>query len=661
MKKKISYLALVALTFSLFAGCNAKPVTDTPPATPTVTIAATEAPVATEAVEPTLTPTETPAVTKAPEATATPAPTEVPAVTAEPTQTPEITETVEPTAAPTETPVVTEAPEATATPAPTATPTATPKPTAAPTATPKPTVAPTATPVPTKTPVSANTITYDFHNLVYSESYWMSYNVNNDGSISLVFDQQYGEIKLSLPSKVDMTQCEKVVVKAQSSYAPLSIKLYDAGFNQLYVSYSNQADGVAEFELIPEGVTSAVSGIGLMSLDNVADFSKYKVTVYSVTFHMKESYTAPTVAPTKAPSASEATLLNTYGNLLGKSGTCVSLSQLQNSTTLNHIKSQYNSVTSENEMKPDAMLGWSANLISVDAAKDLGYVIPDNYKETTVPKINFSKVDETLRICASNGLGYRAHTLVWHSQTPNWFFRTGYSASGSFVSKDVMDARMEFYIRTVMTHIHGGAYSDVVYSWDIVNEYLHADDSNWKAVYGDMGLTPTFVKKAYEIADDVLKDFGIRDEVSLIFNDFNTYMEVNEILSVVKYINSNGKICDGIGMQAHLDTGYPSPALFKDTLQAFVNAGLEVQITELDVTNTSEAEQAAYLYELMTGILQVKKNGGNITGLTFWGLADNLSWRSAQSPLLFSVFNTPKKSYEQVLEAYTDAGYKVGK
>ncbi|MBQ9766703.1 MAG: endo-1,4-beta-xylanase [Lachnospiraceae bacterium] len=497
--------------------------------------------------------------------------------------------------------------------------------------------------------------------MVYSESYWMSYNVNSDGSISLVYDQQYGEIKLSLPSKVDMTQCEKVVVKAQSSYAPLSIKLYDAGFNQLYVSYSNQADGVAEFELIPEGVTSAVSGIGLMSLDNVADFSKYKVTVYSVTFHMKESYTAPTAAPTKAPSSSDATLLNTYGSLFGKMGTCVSLSQLQNSTTLNHIKSQYNSVTSENEMKPDAMLGWSANLISVDAAKDLGYVIPDNYKETTVPKINFSKVDETLRICAANGLGYRAHTLVWHSQTPNWFFRTGYSASGSFVNKDVMDARMEFYIRTVMTHIHGGAYSDVVYSWDIVNEYLHADDTNWKAVYGDMGLTPTFVKKAYEIADDVLKDFGIRDKVSLIFNDFNTYMEVNEILSVVKYINSNGKICDGIGMQAHLDTGYPSPALFKDTLQSFVNAGLEVQITELDVTNKSEAEQAAYLYELMTGILQVKKNGGNITGLTFWGLADNLSWRGPQSPLLFSVFNTPKKSYYQVLEAYTDAGYKVGK
>ena len=39
-----------------------------------------------------------------------------------------------------------------------------------------------------------------------------------------------------------------------------------------------------------------------------------------------------------------------------------------------------------------------------EIAKKLGYVIPDNYKETTVPKINFSSVDKTLELCAKNGI-----------------------------------------------------------------------------------------------------------------------------------------------------------------------------------------------------------------------------------------------------------------
>ena len=57
----------------------------------------------------------------------------------------------------------------------------------------------------------------------------------------------------------------------------------------------------------------------------------------------------------KRSSAASSSLLSTYGSLFGRSGNCVSLSQLQNSSTLAHIKSQYNSITLENEMKPDIL------------------------------------------------------------------------------------------------------------------------------------------------------------------------------------------------------------------------------------------------------------------------------------------------------------------
>lgn len=363
---------------------------------------------------------------------------------------------------------------------------------------------------------------------------------------------------------------------------------------------------------------------------------------------------------TISTNAASNTLLNTYGKTYGYVGTCANLSQLRDANTLNHIKSQYNSITLENEMKPDAMLGYSASLISVSQAKSLGYYIPDNYKESYVPKINFSTVDAALKICYENGLSMRAHTLVWHSQTPNWFFRNGYSANNGYVSASVMDARMEFYIKTVMNHVYTGQYGSVVYAWDVVNEYLHATNSGWEAVYGKGGNYPGFVKKAFQYAYDCISYFKLTDKVSLFYNDFNTYMEVNDIITMINFINSDKKICDGVGMQSHVGTTYPSVSYYTDALKAFVKAGFEVQITELDVTNKGDKDQADYLYQLMKNVNSVKKNGGNITGVTFWGVADDVTWIKNATPLLFSRLNVAKQAYYSVLQAYTDAGFSAG-
>lgn len=355
-------------------------------------------------------------------------------------------------------------------------------------------------------------------------------------------------------------------------------------------------------------------------------------------------------------NAADANLLNTYGQYFGRVGTCINLSQLRNANTLNHIKTQYNSITLENEMKPDALLGYSPSLITVSQAKSLGYYIPDNYTETYVPKINFSTVDEVMKICYENGLGMRAHTLVWHSQTPNWFFRTGFSTNYGYVSESQMNARMEFYIKTVMNHVYTSQYGSCVYAWDVVNEYLHATNSGWEGVYGKCGNRPAFVKRAFQYAYDCISYFKLTDKVGLFYNDFNTYMEVNDIITMINYINAEKKICNGVGMQSHLGTNYPSVSYYTDALKAFVNAGFEVQITELDVTNKGDTDQANYMYQLMKNILNVKKSGGNITGLTIWGVADDVTWIKGATPLLFSRLNVPKAAYYQVLQAFADSG-----
>ncbi len=358
--------------------------------------------------------------------------------------------------------------------------------------------------------------------------------------------------------------------------------------------------------------------------------------------------------------AAQETLLNTYGSLFGYSGTCINLSQLRDANTLSHVKTHYNSITLENEMKPDAMLGYSPKLITKEAAVNAGYYVPSSCTETYLPAINFDTLDEVLRICYENGLSVRAHTLVWHSQTPDWFFRVGYSKDYGYVSAAQMDIRMEYYIKSIMNHVYTSKYGRIVYAWDVVNEYLHAENSGWQAIYGNVTTSPAFVKRAFQYAYDCINYFGLTDSVSLLYNDYNTYMEVDDVIQMIRYINSDRKICNGVGMQSHLGTNFPSVEYYTTALQSFVNAGFEVQITELDVVNKGDADQANYMYDLMSNILKVKKNGGNITGITFWGISDDVTWIKGQKPLLFSTLGVAKNAYYRVLDAYKDAGYGGG-
>ena len=67
--------------------------------------------------------------------------------------------------------------------------------------------------------------------------------------------------------------------------------------------------------------------------------------------------------------------------------------------------------------------------------------------------INEEILQKVLKLASDNGLKLRGHTLVWHSQTPEWFFHKDYNVDKSLVSKDVMRQRMESYITVSYTHL----------------------------------------------------------------------------------------------------------------------------------------------------------------------------------------------------------------
>ena len=483
----------------------------------------------------------------------------------------------------------------------------------------------------------------------------------------MTYDTRYGQLMLALPQAMDMEKYDKVTVRAKSEYGMMSVKLFDEAVlsdpwaPEVFVRYDCVGDGVVEYTLYPE-LSCTVWGIGIMGVEAVEDYSAYTSTVYSVTFHRAED--APSGIPEEYAGVvtEDMTLLTTYGTVFDYIGTAVSVKQLRQPAILDLLKKQYNSITLENDMKAEALFTGQPAFVSVEEAKARGYRIPENYKEETVPVFFFEDVEEALEICGENGLGMRSVPLVWHSQTPTWFFREGYSAGGAYVTPEVMDARLEFYIRNVMGHVYSHKYGEVVYAWDVVNEYLHSgvNDSDWLRVYGDCGETPTFVKLAYRVADEVLREYGLREQVTLLYNDYNTFdgSMPDRILALVEFINADGVICDGVGMQAHMDTYWPlDRSVLAETAEKFLAAGLAVHITELDITinnpsATSEKSQQDFYVRVFRELLELKKKGGDISSITFWGMADNVSWRREASPLLFSDCSTPKKAYYEVLRAF---------
>lgn len=104
----------------------------------------------------------------------------------------------------------------------------------------------------------------------------------------------------------------------------------------------------------------------------------------------------------------------------------------------------------------------------MDQALSQAYV-----KETgddTAPQISLNEADEMLKFAAANQIPVRGHVLVWHSQTPDWFFKENFDSDGAWVSKEKMTQRLENYIKIVMETL-AKDYPDVTfYAWDVVNE-----------------------------------------------------------------------------------------------------------------------------------------------------------------------------------------------
>lgn len=310
---------------------------------------------------------------------------------------------------------------------------------------------------------------------------------------------------------------------------------------------------------------------------------------------------------------------------------------------------QFNAFTPENEMKPDAL-----------------------QREEGV--FTFENADRLVALAEKNKAVVVGHTLIWHSQTPRWFFQ---GPDGQPASRALALKRLRTHIATVV-----GRYKGRVKQWDVVNEAISdsGDESQvlrpspWLRAIGEDYIAEAF--RAAHAADP---------NAILIYNDFSIENpdKRKKTIKMLRSLLDKKVPVHAVGIQGHWGLGYPDLATIEGAIRDFAKLGLKVMITELDlsvlptrytgadvgVRQAREqgmdpytaglpdpvARQQAERYRAIFAIF--RRHRATVDRVTFWGVHDGLSWKNnfpirerTDYPLVFDRGGKPKPAFFTLLD-----------
>ena len=541
-----------------------------------------------------------------------------------------------------------------------------------------------------KTTYTADKLTVDWGNAGYELT---------DGVWKVTFNNQYDQVKWRLPETVDMSTVKSVTFNVKDQKGSVSLKVYKNGDEDADGANTKyELTGADEYSISPTGEGDMVA-VGLMTTDNAGSGSA--ISLVSVTV---ETDTTPKTPPEIEQNIEDWKKSVTSNDALGENaiaGTGIMLDEIKDNTLMDLVEKHFNAVTFGNELKPDALFNYQLEKsvktktvqfdgqdLLVPVVNDAGDSLDFSRADAMVDKIlewNAAHPDRKIRI--------RGHVLVWHSQTPEWFFHENYDISQPYVDKDTMNRRLEWYISSVFDHYFGEAankkYDGLFYGWDVVNEAVigntyrtdkvnpaesldeirHGNNSSWWHVY----KSNEFIINAFKYANKYAPK-----NVELYYNDFGETDNIKSegIIKLISDVKSaEGTRLDAFGMQAHYSVDSFSAAQFKTVAKKYAEAAGKVQLTELDfqasaayksgaASKESEYTKMAYCHkQLFDAAKDLKKNGTNVAGITVWGVIEPNSWLHSQSnvgggadgskqcPLLFDGKYKAKPAYW----AYVDA------
>lgn len=311
------------------------------------------------------------------------------------------------------------------------------------------------------------------------------------------------------------------------------------------------------------------------------------------------------------------------------------------------VLEQFNTITAENELKA-------------------GPLCPE-------PGVyDFTAADQFVAFGEAHDLFLVGHTLVWHNQTPDWFFT---DESGEPNSPAEQLEVMRAHIAKV-----AGRYAGRLQAWDVVNEVI-ADDGSYRPTtwVEGVGGGDELVKHAFKYAEQYAPD------TELYYNDFNAWRPAKRdgIVRMVKMLQREGIRIDGVGIQGHWGLNFPKNEYITAAIDAFAALGIKVMITELDLdvlplTREGQIigqgmmhpqfqleEFKTYLDPYAEGLPPAVEaqfteryvelfrifydRRDKIDRVTLWGVSDNHSWKNGYPipnrtnyPLLWDRANQPK-------------------
>ena len=291
-------------------------------------------------------------------------------------------------------------------------------------------------------------------------------------------------------------------------------------------------------------------------------------------------------------------------------GVAVNMRNISNPEQIAIIKKDFNSITAENDMKPQPT-------------------------EPAYGQFNWENADKIANFCRSNGIKLRGHCLMWHAQIGEWMYK---DEKGDLVSKEKLFQNMKHHITA------------------IVERYKHPSPYRNSPLYQIAG--DEFIKKAFIYAREA------DPNVLLFYNDYNAADpgKRDRIYNMVKSMKEEGVPIDGIGMQGHYNVYGPSMEDVDAALTKYSTIVKHIHITELDIRANQE----------MGGQLNFSRDGGNISqvvktlqedqyarlfkvlrkhkdvvdNVTFWNLSDRDSWLGARNyPLPYDENYKAKRVY----------------
>lgn len=331
-------------------------------------------------------------------------------------------------------------------------------------------------------------------------------------------------------------------------------------------------------------------------------------------------------------------------------GTAMNAFQIlgRDTMSLEVIEKQFNSVVAENVMKSGVIQPREG---------EFKFELPDQF-------VAFARQHDMYTV---------GHCLIWHSQAPRWFFT---DEEGNEVTREVLIDRMKTHIYTL-----AGRYKGKVDCWDVVNEAFE-DDGSWRENKFYQIVGPEYVELAFRFAHEA------DPEAELLYNDYSMFHTGRReaVVALVKDLKSKGLRVDGVGMQAHYGMDYPDYDAFEESIVAFSKAGVQVHITEMDISvlpfpdpgvgadvrasfeyqdkmnpyaeGLTEEVRQAWHDRYLTFFKIFLKHQDKVKRVTLWGVSDRQSWKNnwpirgrTDYPLLFDREFQPKPVVEDIIRA----------